>query len=116
MKLLSILTPQQSSNVSASSGAVLWGYQVPGGVKAILKKFGNEIDNAGAWGSIGWYIRKNILAICDDIWDQVGLITDPKEIEPIEFEGGTYLQIKARNEYGSSVKIGFSAYIELWGD
>jgi len=116
MRLISILTPQASSSVPASSDAVLWDYRVPGGVKAILKKFGNDIDNAGAWGSVVWYIYKNNLLVSENIYDQVGLIIDPKEIEPIEFEGGTYLQIITWNEYASTVKVGFSAYIELWGD
>ena len=116
MRLISVLTPQASSSVSASSEAVLWEYRVPGGVQAVIKRFGNEIDNAAAWGSVAWYICKNGLSMSDNIYDQVGLITDPKEIEPIEFEGGTCLQIKTWNGYGSTVKIGFSAYIELWGD
>lgn len=104
-----------SYSVSAGSKQTLFSYQFPARAKGRLLKFGNDVDNKSAYGSIIWRILKNGVAIYpyDNIKDCLGLITNPIDIIPISFSGGDTITVIGENNYSSTVVIACRVVFEV---
>ncbi len=116
-RMINVLKKDINISQTVNNGAtnLLFTYQVPSKQVLTLKKFGNYTDTVGAWGTITWMIWKNGIGYYpyDTVMDQVGMSQEPRDIEPIEFEGGDLLQIYAQNLSGGNIDMGISLSYEV---
>lgn len=103
------LSKTASAEVSAGSSSTLFSMRIPSGAKFVLNKVGCDLNTISAWGYCYFSILKNGIPVWEPyIYDQVGMIYDPRDIGPIVFEPGSLFEIIGYNGYSSSVKMGFS--------
>ena len=106
---------EASKNVTAGSTETLFSFQVPENNILVFRKFGNDIDNMSAWGSVTFSINKNGIGVYpyENIKDQLGFLAIPKDISQIKLNPFDTLTIKVKNNYGSTIKAGIVFQYDL---
>ena len=105
-----------SQAVGIGATAILFTYQVPAKQTLTIKKFGNYCSVVGAWAGLAvWRIIRNNQGIFpyDDILDQLGTGQEPREIEPLVFQGGDLLVINCTNNTGGAIDMGIAISYEV---
>ena len=107
---------ETSQSVSSSASATLYSYRVPASSYIILRKLGNYLDTAGAWGSVTWKLLRNGVPVYpyENIKDQRGVGNTPADTEPVFFSGGDELSVYVTNAYGSAVICGVSIAFDIF--
>lgn len=93
---------QVSANVTAGTNADIYTLHVQPNVVLRLTAFGNYVGVAAAWGFLTWNVENNGCSLppLQNITDQMGLLGQPVDIEPVEFPGGSDLAINLANAAG----------------
>ena len=106
---------ESSKSVTAGSTETLFTFQVPENNILIFRKFGNDLDIMGAWGSVTFSINKNGIGVYpyENIKDQLGFLAIPKDISQIQLNPFDILTIEVKNNYGSTIKAGIVFQYDL---
>jgi len=83
----------------------------------LITHFGNYIDIVAAWGVVTWRMLKNGVHVnpYGAILDQLGRREEPREIAPINFNGGDTLTIVVTNAHTAAVQCGIAIKFEVMG-
>jgi len=103
-----------SQTVNAATAATLFTYRVPAKGVIRLTHFSNYLSIVGAWGDVTFSIRRNGVGIFpyDELLDQIGISSRPREIEPIIVNGGDMLSITVDNQHIANVDCGIALRYE----
>ena len=75
----------------------LFTFAVPQKAKMRLTHFSNYLSLPGHWGNVMWSIQRNGIGVApyNAIFDQIGISSLPREIAPINYQGGDVLTVIA---------------------
>ena len=106
-----------SQTINATvQNTVLFTYRVPAKSELKVTHFSNYIDVVAEWGDIVWRLTRNGVGIYpyDQILDQIGIASDPREIEPIIIRGGDEFTIYCdNNDVAVNVVCGIALRYEV---
>ena len=107
---------ESSKEITAGSSKTLFSFIVPEKNILIFKKFGNQLSDTGAYGSVIFRIKINGNPVFPYhyITDQVGYLAMPKEITEFKLLPYDKVEIDAINNYGSAITAGIVFQYELY--
>jgi len=106
---------ESSTNVTAGATKTLFSYQVPAGCILVFRKFGNDLSDVSGWGNVSFSIQKNGVGLdpYDNIKDQIGYLSMPKDISAIKINPFDIIEIKITNNYSATLKAGIVFQYDL---
>jgi len=107
-----------SQEVGIGATITIFEYTVP--TKSILKvtHFGNYISTVSDWGDVIWRILQNGVGLYpyDEIIDQIGMVDDPRVINPFSIPGGDSIKITITNNAAAAVGAGIALRYDIIGE
>ncbi len=106
---------ESSKSVTAGSTETLFTFHVPENNILVFRKFGNDLSDVAGWGNVSFSIQKNGIGIdpYDNIKDQIGYLSMPKDISAIKLNPFDILEIKITNNYSATLKAGIVFQYDL---
>jgi hypothetical protein len=106
---------ESSKSVTSGSTETLFTFQVPENNILVFRKFGNDLSDVAGWGNVSFSIQKNGIGIdpYDNIKDQIGYLSMPKDISAIKINPFDILEIKITNNYSATLKAGIVFQYDL---